>query len=103
LRPSPGAIPDDNETYKRRGKRVPVSDLMMTGLQLMLLGMGIVFGFLILLVFGLKAMSWVAGHFDSGEAAAAVVPALAQPADGDNRLIAVISAAVARYRADRGN
>lgn len=81
---------------------MPVSDLLMTGFQLMLLGMGIVFGFLILLVFTLKAMSWAAGRFDTGEPTPSAVPSMAQPADGgDGKLIAVISAAVARYRAGR--
>lgn len=81
---------------------MPISDLMMTGFELMLLGMGMVFGFLILLVFALKAMSWATGRFDSGESPVAVAGnAPAQPAAGDNTLIAVISAAVARYRAER--
>lgn len=79
---------------------MPIADLMMTGLQLMLLGMGIVFGFLILLVFTLKLMSWLAGRFPTTEAPASV-PAPAQPAAADTPLIAVISAAIARYRADR--
>jgi oxaloacetate decarboxylase gamma subunit len=66
----------------------------------MLLGMGIVFGFLILLVFVLKLMSWVATLVGTEEAVATPATAPAPVAD-DGKLIAVISAAIARYRADR--
>jgi oxaloacetate decarboxylase gamma subunit len=77
-----------------------MSDLLVTGLELMLLGMGIVFGFLILLVFSLKAMSWLAGRLPGGEPAAQLAePAAAMGEDGT--LLAVISAAVARYRSQR--
>lgn len=81
---------------------MPISDLMMTGLQLMLLGMGIVFGFLIVLVIALKVMSWFAGRFPATEAPAPVAAAT-QTLAPDTTVIAVISAAVARYRAARGN
>ena len=76
---------------------MPITDLMMTGVELMLLGMGIVFSFLILLVFVLKVMSSLAGRFLTAEPLAPV-SAAAQPAPADTTLIAVISAAVARYR-----
>lgn len=79
---------------------MPISDLLATGLQLMLLGMGIVFGFLILLVFTLKAMSWLAGRLPVSEPPpTASAPPPSQAADAT--LIAVISAAVARYRTAR--
>jgi oxaloacetate decarboxylase gamma subunit len=66
----------------------------------MLLGMGIVFGFLSILVFTLRGMSLLAGRLDDSpepESAAQF------PIDvADNRqLVAVISAAVAHYRASR--
>lgn len=79
---------------------MPITDLLTTGVELMLLGMGIVFGFLILLVFTLKLMSWLAGRFLSPQMPAPA-PAAVQPAAADANLIAVISAAVARYRHDR--
>jgi oxaloacetate decarboxylase gamma subunit len=79
---------------------MPITDLMMTGVELMLLGMGIVFGFLILLVFTLKVMSWLAGRYLPQETPSPV-SAAAQPGAADATLIAVISAAVARYRSDR--
>lgn len=79
---------------------MPIGDLMMTGLQLMLLGMGIVFVFLIVLVVLLKAMSWLAGRLPTPETPAPA-SSPAQPAAADTTVIAVISAAVARYRAAR--
>ena len=76
-----------------------VTDLLIQGSELMLLGMGIVFGFLTVLVFTLKGMSQLAARLDT------TPPGQATPEPinvTDNRqLIAVISAAVARYRASR--
>lgn len=76
------------------------SNLLIQGIELMLLGMGIVFGFLTILVFTLRGMSMLAGRLDT---AVANVPEIPQPLDvsDDRRLIAVISAAVAKYRATR--
>ena len=79
------------------------TNLVLQGVELMLLGMGIVFGFLTLLVFTLRGMSMLAGRLDSGEVAQpAAAPA---PVDvSDNRqLVAVITAAIARYRANRAD
>lgn len=77
---------------------MPVTDLLATGVQLMLLGMGSVFGFLILLVFVLKVMSRLSGRFLTQESPAAVSAGV-HPTSTDATVIAVISAAVARYRA----
>lgn len=76
---------------------MPITDLLMTGVELMLLGMGIVFSFLVLLVLALKVMSWLADRFLTAESP---VPTstVTQPMPVDASLIAVISAAVARYR-----
>ena len=78
------------------------TSLVSQGVELMLLGMGIVFGFLTLLVFTLRGMSLFADWLDAGQVGqeAATTPAPADVSD-DRELIAVISAAVARYRADR--
>jgi oxaloacetate decarboxylase gamma subunit len=78
------------------------TNLVMQGVELMLLGMGIVFGFLTLLVFTLRGMSLLADRLDGGEMPQPAAPA---PLDvSDNRqLVAVIAAAVARYRAQRDN
>lgn len=84
---------------------MPVSNLMLAGGELMLLGMGIVFGFLILLVFAMRGMSALAGLLDRGEIepVATMPRPAAAPAIGQDQLIAVIAAAVSRYRAARGH
>ena len=87
---------------------MPVTDLLLEGLRLMVIGMGIVFAFLLLLVGVLRLMSGAVLRFApespalSGSAAAI---AHGRPADAvdDPELIAVISAAIARYRSDRRN
>jgi oxaloacetate decarboxylase gamma subunit len=78
------------------------TNLVLQGVELMLLGMGIVFGFLTVLVFTLRGMSLLADRLDSSEMPQ---PEVAAPINvSDNRqLVAVISAAVARYRAGRAN
>lgn len=79
-----------------------VGTLMMQGVQLLLIGMGIVFSFLILLVFAMKGMSWLAfrigGRPDDTPAPA---PSHHVGTSDDSTLIAVISAAVERYRQAR--
>lgn len=74
--------------------------LLLQGIELMLLGMGIVFGFLTILVFTLRGMSRLADHLDTTPAPVAAAP---EPIDvsGNRQLVAVITAAVARYRASR--
>ena len=80
---------------------MPFVDLMLVGLELMLLGMGIVFAFLVVLVFALKGMSlladWLAPEVEPPVAAGM---ARAQPVSlsQDDELVAVISAAVTRFR-----
>ena len=81
---------------------MPVSDLLWQGIELMVLGMGIVFSFLVLLVLAMGAMSAVARRLegDQGEVVSApVVQSTADDAVADRRVIAAISAAVAQYRA----
>ena len=80
-----------------------VADLVLQGVELMLLGMGIVFGFLTLLVFTLRGMSLLADRLDTTEATPQPVAAAPIDVSDDRQLIAVISAAVARYRAQRIN
>ncbi|TVQ90207.1 MAG: sodium pump decarboxylase subunit gamma [Chromatiaceae bacterium] len=71
--------------------------LLIDALRLLGAGMGIVFSFLLLLVALLRLMSWVAHRI------APPGPELSLPptplAAGDVALVAVISAAIARYRA----
>lgn len=75
-------------------------NLVIQGVELMLLGMGIVFSFLTILVFTLRGMSMLAARLDDTPE---YQPAAQVPIDvSDNRqLVAVVSAAVARYRASR--
>ena len=77
-------------------------DLVMESLRLMAIGMGIVFSFLLLLVGILRGMSWLAQRLAPAEPLAntAAVAAAEQGGQSD-ALIAVISAAIARYRAGR--
>lgn len=82
---------------------MPFVDLMLVGLKLMLLGMGIVFGFLIVLVFALKGMSMLADWL-APETEAPVVAGMGQGQPigqtHDEELVAVISAAVTRFRSN---
>lgn len=80
---------------------MPIADLMYTGVQLMMLGMGIVFGFLILLVFVLKAMSRLAQLIESPENESGLQAPITQPAAVEQVPMAAIAAAIARYRASR--
>jgi oxaloacetate decarboxylase gamma subunit len=76
------------------------SQLLLQGFELLLLGMGIVFGFLTLLVFMLRAMSGLAAKLTPAEVDLVETPP-SGPVSDDRQILAVISAAVARYRASR--
>lgn len=75
------------------------TNLIMEGIHLMLLGMGIVFSFLIMLVFALKAMSWFAQQL-APDPVPVVISAEMAPSqtESDEVLLAVVAAAVARFR-----
>ncbi len=74
----------------RRGYGVVESSLVQQGVELMLVGMGTVFVFLTLLVFATSAMSALVRRLQ---------PAPSEPGVSAEE-IAVIAAAVARYRGD---
>ncbi|MGD2083963.1 MAG: OadG family transporter subunit [Chromatiales bacterium] len=83
---------------------MPVSDLLIEGLKLLVLGMGSVFAFLVILVFAMMAMSRVAGALDGGVPGAgsdgsATTPPTAP--DEDSGVVAAIAAAISRYRSRR--
>jgi len=86
---------------------MPVTELLLEGLRLMVIGMGIVFTFLLLLVAVLRLMSSAVSRFApvhpvlSGAAAGGAPHATDAMQDGE--LIAVISAAIVRYRANQQN
>jgi oxaloacetate decarboxylase gamma subunit len=80
-----------------------VDELLMEGLRLMVIGMGIVFAFLLLLVGVLRGMSAIVLRFaheariaKDGEGTSTLAPKTEEM-----ELVAVISAAVARYRRSR--
>ncbi len=75
-----------------------MSDLMMQGVNLMLLGMGSVFIFLTALVTAMYGMSALARALSREEIHEGVSTTTATPAVGDDELIAVISAAISRFR-----
>lgn len=76
------------------------SNVLLQGFELMLLGMGIVFGFLTLLVFMLRGMSRLAMRLGGGATEGADMSAPIDVAD-NRHLIAVITAAIASHRASR--
>jgi oxaloacetate decarboxylase (Na+ extruding) subunit gamma len=82
---------------------MPVTEMLMSGVNLMIIGMGIVFIFLLVLVFVMKGMSKLAVLLEpqgGGEALSHQPAATTQGEDGmRGDLIAVIGAAVSRYRA----
>jgi len=85
---------------------VPSSDLMLEGLTLMVFGMGFVFTFLTLLVLATKTMSATVLRFSTVEDLSVLNPPLtmvspSQQFANDAQLMAVLSAAVHRYRQDR--
>ena len=77
------------------------TSLITESLSLMAIGMGIVFSFLLLLVALLRVMSWLSGRFapSPAEVTPAVVAAVPAAGTSSDELIAVISAAITRYRA----
>lgn len=78
---------------------MPEPNLIAESLILMAIGMGTVFSFLLLLVVLLRGTHWLAERLVPAASEPSLAPASRPTADGE--LIAVISAAVARYRSRR--
>jgi oxaloacetate decarboxylase (Na+ extruding) subunit gamma len=77
-----------------------MSELMFSGLELMVLGMGIVFLFLSILIFTLRGMSRLAVWLgDTPPQAASQSITVTDDGAANPQLVAVISAAITRYRA----
>lgn len=87
------------------------SQLLMEGVELMLLGMGFVFTFLVVLIFTIRLMSRLVARFATPPAPVlaprrvpGVLPAAPAPASAlpDGELLAAIQAAIHQHRARRG-
>lgn len=81
-------------------------ELLMSGVELMLLGMGIVFVFLTILVFTLHGMTWLSNQFNQQSSEhVAEEPLQAKTVTNTHAVsathLAVIREAIARYRAAR--
>jgi oxaloacetate decarboxylase (Na+ extruding) subunit gamma len=85
---------------------MPIIDLLLTGLDLMLVGMGIVFTFLVLLVFSMLAMSKFVIAIERRQAEQSQSVASSSPGQPSDEVrgdvVAVITAAITRYRASHG-
>ncbi|RCX24793.1 OadG family protein [Thioalbus denitrificans] len=83
---------------------MPVSELLWSGLELMIMGMGVVFILLGLLVFTVHGVSRLIQRFEARQPqpspGAGPAPS-ASTAQGNTELMAVISTAVHRFRSRR--
>lgn len=80
-----------------------MAGLLSSGIDLMLIGMGIVFMFLTMLVFAINIMSALVQHFFP-EPPMPALPVSMPKADGlDKSTVAAISAAVHQYRNQHSN
>ena len=80
--------------------------MLTFGLNVSLIGMGVVFVALVLLVYIIRGISWLASYYEKSTAPVKVeagkpAAAAARESDGDDdEIAAVIAAALAAYRAD---
>lgn len=80
-----------------------MNEMMSSGVELMLIGMGIVFAFLTLLVVMVNLMTFVVQRFFPEEPLASLTPPSASASHTDASVIAAISAAVHQYRSKHNN
>lgn len=80
--------------------------MLTFGLNVSLIGMGVVFVALVLLVYIIRGISWLASYYEKSTAPVKIeatkhAPATVRNPDGDDdEIAAVIAAALAAYRAD---
>jgi oxaloacetate decarboxylase gamma subunit len=101
--PERPTMPDGCSTKPTRGGSAmnPLLDTtaLMVGLELMILGMGMVFVFLTVLIMALRVMSAIAARFpDPAPECSAPAASGAITPTSNVKLVAVIGAAIARYR-----
>lgn len=77
------------------------AELLLKGVELMLFGMGIVFIFLILLVFAIRLMSRLVARFAPEPAPLAVASPAPTSVPADPDTLAAIQAAIRQHRAKR--
>lgn len=80
-----------------------MSDLMSNAINLMIVGMGFVFVFLTILVFVTSFMSKMVLKYAPAPEPKAPATPQNNAASNDAQLLAVLSAAVAKYRSDHKN
>jgi len=83
---------------------VPITEQIIDGVQLALLGMAVVFVFLSILILMMLLMSWIAGKFEHAEppvTASFHVPL--RDSGVDAKVVPVIAAAVAVWRRRRSS
>jgi oxaloacetate decarboxylase gamma subunit len=80
---------------------MPVTNLLIESLQLMAIGMGLVVAFLLLLVGVLRVIAVAVARFAPPPPLVALSHGSYAEDTDDGELVAVISAAIARYRKER--
>lgn len=75
-----------------------MSEMMSSGIELMLIGMGIVFAFLAMLIVMVNIMTVVIQRYFPEQPISAINPASASTSHTNAGVIAAISAAVHQYR-----
>lgn len=77
-------------------------ELLLEGVELMLLGMGIVFLFLVLLVIVIRGMSYLVERFFPPTVSVPVVPVANRTQEPSADVLAAIQSAIHQHRARRG-
>ena len=81
---------------------MPVNEMVLEGLTLLVIGMGIVFGFLLLLVGALNLMARLVRRFAADPPPMALAEGATSAPRDESAVVAAIAAAVALYRSRHG-